>query len=676
MSGIMALFDGSGQPVSPDTVIAMTRPLARRGPDAEGLWVSGEVGLGHRMLWTTPESVREQQPRAEHDVAITADARIDNRVELAREVGWGRSLAETPDSMLLLAAYQKWGTSCTQRILGDYAFAIWDGPNRQLFAARDPFGVRPLYYVREGGGLFACASEIKAILAHPEIHARLNEAWVVDALAGIRDDTEGTIYKGVLRLGPGHQMVVTEDGVKIERHFELLPEEVPPATDQEYGEQFFERFQASVAARSRSAYPVAAHLSGGLDSSAVVGVTRELLAAQGRGPLHTYSLVYDDVASCNEQEYIDIVLDQGGVVPHFIRGDQLGPLENVGEVYSHLDEVLAAGNQHLVWALFKASHLDEAEIRVVLDGLDGDNVVSHGHNRFRELAASGDWETFGREMGRSVERFSSATHRHNFEETLSSRDGIYLSFGQPVLDRLAEEGPLWSFARGAWGAHKHAGVRLDFLRERYGRRALAPSWLLRRRRPSDPPRLAPLVDAEVAQRLRLGERLEAVAARDLKALVGKEDTVRGAQWAVLASPRISYALEGTAHVAGAFGLEVAHPFFDVRLVQFCLGLPSEQSYSDGWTRLVLRRAMAGVLPDEIRWRVGKAWMADNYARGLFIQDGDLLREHLDDLGPLEEFVDRAELERLRVGAESAPNDVQARLGQIATLSIWLKKRFA
>lgn len=682
MSAIVGLVRFDGAPIPAPDLAEMASRMHRRAPDRQGVWTGETVGLGHRALYTTPESVHERQPLVRGPFALVADARIDDRDALARRLA--RRLDElalpddgrpVTDADLLLAAYVEWGEDCPDHILGDFAFAVWDGRDRKLVCARDPFGVRPLYYVHQPGRLLACATEIKALLAHPEIDGQLNEQWVVDALAAIRDDTEGTIYAGVLRLGSGSRLVAANGSVRVERYFTLEPDAVPAGSAAEYAEGFRERFELAVKDRARSAYPVGAHLSGGLDSSVVTVVARDFLEEQGRGPLHTYSLTYPDVPVCDESAYIEAVTAQGGLVSHVIRGDRLGPLENVDDVYETLDEVLAAGNQHLVWALFKAAHDDGSGVRVVLDGLDGDNVVAHGHNRFREFALAGDWEAFGRESDRATARFAGATHRHNFEDTLASRDQIYLAFGQPVLDRLAEEGPVWSFLRSAQGARQHAGIRPRYLVDRYGRRAFVPTSILRRRRPSRPVPSAPLVSAAAARRTNLADRLRATAEGDLKRRISSMETVRGAQLEILSSPRISYALEGTSHAAAAFGLEVAHPFFDLRLVRYILGLPSSQSYDDGWTRLVLRRAFEHVLPESVAWRVGKAWMGENYARGLFDQDGELLRKHLEDLGPLGDFVDRDELRRLREGAEDGPNDVQGLLGKVATLSMWMKQKF-
>jgi asparagine synthase (glutamine-hydrolysing) len=149
MSGIAGLYYLDGQPVGCPDLERMVFRLAHRGPDGMGIWHGGPVELGHRMLWTTPESLQEQCPLVSlsGDLGLTTDARVDNRDELVTALGWSDGLrGGITDSRLILAAYKKWGTSCPAKLLGDFAFTIWDSHNRRLFCVRDHFGIRPFYY--------------------------------------------------------------------------------------------------------------------------------------------------------------------------------------------------------------------------------------------------------------------------------------------------------------------------------------------------------------------------------------------------------------------------------------------------------------------------------------------------------------------------------------------------
>ena len=389
----------------------------------------------------------------------------------------------------------------------------------------------------------------------------------------------------------------------------------------------------------------------------------------------------DDVEACDERPHIDAVLREGAFEAHFVRGDRLGPLANVDEVYDYLDDGLASGNQHLVWAAKKAA--GEAGVRVILDGLDGDNVVSHGLLYLKELAEVGDWETFARESKAVAARFRTTSQRHNFEDSFAKLDTAFNQFGLPRLQRLAEEGSWWQFAREVQAVHRLLGVKRSTLLKRYWRRLVQPRAVIRsrerrreqrRQRPQKPTEarpILPLLNPRFAERIGLTERLNAFSASEPEIT-----TVRDLQRQLLTSSRIQTALELTTHATAAHGVEVRHPFFDKRLVEFCLALPPGQSLKDGWTRSILRRSLGGILPEAIQWRVGKAWMVPNFERGLYTQDRALLEEHVSDLGPLRPYVDTEVVQELFEKGVSAPNIEQAQLARVATLSVWLKKRFS
>ena len=183
MSGIAGALNLNGRPLEREDMARMVQSIAHRGPDGSGVWSEGAVGLGHRMLWTTPESLNEKLPLADgaRNMAITADARIDNRDELFDALNVDGQRDEISDSELILLAYQRWGERCPERLQGDFAFAIWDGVNQLLFCARDHMGVKPFHYYRSSQA-FIFASEIKALFALPEVSPRINESRLADYL--------------------------------------------------------------------------------------------------------------------------------------------------------------------------------------------------------------------------------------------------------------------------------------------------------------------------------------------------------------------------------------------------------------------------------------------------------------------------------------------------------------
>ena len=617
MSGIAGLWRLDGCPTEPADLGRMLARLAHRGPHGTGAWHDGPVALGHRMLHTTPESLRERQPlvSTSADLVLTADARLDNRDELC-------SLLPAPcgftDAELILAAYERWAERCPEHLLGDFAFAIWDARRQIVFCARDHFGVKPFHYHHRPGRLFALASEIKGLLALPDVPRRLNETRVADYLVPLLEDKVITFYEDIVRLPPAHRMMVTREAVRIERYWALDPErEIHLKSDAEYAAAFREIFTEAVRCRLRSAFPVGSMLSGGLDSSSIVCVARKLLAEEGRGPLHTFSAVFDEVPEADERPYINAVVARNRVAPHIVRGDQLSPLDDLDRMLAMQDEPFYAPNLFLHWGLYQAACA--AAVRVILDGLDGDTTVSHGIGYLRELAGSGHWLRLAREVWGLSRQLD-----------VSARRILLAKVIKPLLPRA---------------------VRLS--RTRAGSdRVVAP---------------------DLARRVGLSDRVRAFDRdRLLPPRTEREDHHR-----TLNLGLIPLILEVADRAAHAWGLEPRYPYFDKRLVEFCLALPGNQKLHHGWTRVVLRRAMQDVLPPEIQWRIGKTDLSPGFLRGMV--DGaarPAIERLLAGGGAVDAYVHLGSLRQAHARARSPGGErVALTVWKVLALSRWLEREY-
>src|SRR5690625_955037 len=672
MSGISALLYLDARHPADHEIRSMIESMRHRGPDGRNVMLDGPAALGHGMLRTTPESLFESYPVQSRSSGcmLTADARIDNRRELCRELDLDEA---STDGRIILAAYEKWGKGCPEHLIGDFTFAIWDPGRKSLFCAKDHLGIRPLYYYFGADRLFACATEIKALLQITDIPAVLNETRIADYLTGMREDMESTIYKGILRLPPAHALEVEGGKLRLWRYYRLAPAvDVPEMDDEGYAQRFKELFEEAVRCRVRSAFPVGSQLSGGLDSSYVTCVARDVLKEDGRGPLHTYSLEFPETTSCDETEYVEAVLKQGGINAHYVNGDEVGALSNVEEVYSLLDDDLIGGTQHMVWALFKAAQ--DSGVRIVLDGLDGDQVVGHGTQYLQELAHHEDWATLAREISMLRQRFSNIDHRHNFEDTFASSSKTFSITVMKRLSQLAEEGAWIRFARSLQGARKHFVFKRRAVIKSFWKQLLIPQfvreWRRSKKNDAPEPRLQ-LLDLDFAEEVSVKERIQQFENQNIK-----EGDLRTAQMALLDSGIFSGALETTDHFASMLGLYVVHPFLDIRLVEFCLALPPQQSLKDGWTRVVMRRAMKGVVPEKIRCRPGKTWLGPSYERALFDNDLERLNAYLRPGSRIWRYVSRDAAMQMKAAGPALSNDTQARLGKAAILSKWLDLRFA
>lgn len=586
MSGLVGLYRLDGAPVSDEELAAMAEPLQPCGPDGTSLWRSGAVGLGLTLLATTPELQAEPQPvvHAATGCAVVADVRLDNREDLLAALGPSAE-PSLGDAGLILAAYLAWGEGCVARLRGDFAFVLWDPREGALLTARDPFGLRPLYYHWSAGRLFACASTVRSLLTLSDVPRQINEARIADFLVlhleGI--DHTSTFFSAVYRLPPAHAAWITPTGMRLWRYWAPEPPqaELRLPSDDAYAEAFLEVFTAAVRSRLRSVGPVGATLSGGLDSSSVTAVAAELLAAAGRGPLHTFSGVGPDPAACPETRAIHAALAMPGLQPHLISYTELGRLmPELSALSWDLEEPF---DNSLTIMRAVAILAQRAGVRVLLDGGAGDVVLTEGEAVARALRR-GRWLAAYRHL-QGLRRFHRSRRWVVRELARSAR----LALTPNPVRRLRRR--WWP---PNWGQREAEAVRDSLINPRF------------------------------AAQVRLGERLRQIYAsygETFGLLTGGQEVARGLDNPYLASGRERYW-----RAVSPLGIEPRDPFLDRRVVDFCLALPDEQRIGSGWPKVLLRRAMAGRLPEAVRWRVGKehlgwqftvAWMALNRDRVKF-----------------------------------------------------------
>lgn len=633
MSAIVGIYYSDNKSVERENLGRMVDILAHRGSDKVGIWSEGSVGLGHRLLWTTPESLLEHFPLVNQtsDIVLTADARIDNRDELIKALDFSnRPPEKITDSQLILSAYEKWGEDCPEHLLGDFAFAIWDGPKQTLFCARDHFGVKPFYYFNSGRE-FIFATEIKALFCLPEVPRRLNEVRIAEHLASLDSDPASTFYQDILRLPPAHTLSVNQTEIRLQCYWSVDPShELQLNSNEEYANQFRHIFTEAVRCRLRSAFPVGSMLSGGLDSSSITCVARQLLTAEGDNKLHTFSARFDKVTQSDERSFQDAVLAQNNFQPHYLYGDERGPLTDLDRVLWHLDEALDSGNLYLNWGLY--GFAKEHGVRVILDGFDGDTTVSHGNEYLRELAYKGKWLTLAIETRAYGRRFN-----------------------------LPWKKVLWNWI-WRYGITPTIVQFLKPLKPIY--RILHPPQHIN----SKPMWSAPL-NSDFVQRIGLAERCMANT-------IDPPQTEKENHYRLLTRNVMSQILEVLDRTAGAFSTELRFPFFDKRLVEFCLSLPSNQKLHQGWGRVVMRRAMTDILPKEVQWRVTKSNLHPSFEHGLLAFEREHLEEViLKDPGAIEEYLDIATLRQAYhrfVSREATEEEVNL-LWRTVSLALWLRR---
>ena len=351
--------------------------LSYRGPDARGSWMEGSIGLGHALLQTTRESSGERQPASlDERYWIVADARLDCRAELIAELQRAKRAvhAKAPDCELILQAYATWGTPCIDRLRGDFSFAVWDAGHKQLFCVRDHFGIKPFYYAQVGE-LFLFSNTLNCIRMHPRVSSELNDAAIGDFLLfGLNYDETTTTLRDIQRLPPAHWLTVSAAGAKIRRYWS------PPthgpirySNSRDYVEHFQALLQEAVADRLRTER-VGILLSGGLDSSSVAAVAKEVSA---KGAQHTdirsYTCVDESQGPDSEGRFARAVGEFLRIPIKFLPMDQV-------ELFGGWDDPEMSWpepvDNPLIANFLESCRIISPDCRVLLSGEGSDNLMN------------------------------------------------------------------------------------------------------------------------------------------------------------------------------------------------------------------------------------------------------------------------------------------------------------
>jgi asparagine synthase (glutamine-hydrolysing) len=522
---------------------ASRRMIARqrhRGPDGEGYYDADGVSLGHARLAIIDLSDAGSQPMADSQQRfwITYNGEIYNFIELRRELeALGHTFRGHSDTEVLLAAYKQWGNRAVEKLRGMFAFAIWDGNGRSLFAARDRFGIKPFHYVADGRR-FVFASELKALVEFLP-RRRANDSLATQFLAWnlLDHEAERTFVDGILRLPPAHTLTWTADlGVQTAGYWTLRVSDELVSSARERTQrqrEFAEHFRASVSLHLRSDVAVGTCLSGGLDSSSIVGVVSEELRRRGtwqNGWQHTFSACFD-VPRLDERPYIQSVVRKTGCESHLVFPSGEGMLEDFDRWLWHQEEPVASTGSYSQYCVARLARA--TGIKVLLDGQGADEMLA-GYRKFilvylRQLAQAGRYA-------------KAAVEAAAFFSSPAILKTSRLVDGRRYLWGAAE--PVSALFNGSGPPARPSGLEIG------------PS---------------------------LARRIEADLFRfSLPVLLRYED-----------------------RNTMAFGLESRVPFIDHVFAEWAATLPADLRLSGGWTKRIVRDALADVLPDRVRRRKSK-----------------------------------------------------------------------
>ena len=563
---------GASRGVDAELVERMTDTLVHRGPDGAGIFVEEGVGLGHRRL-SIVDVAHGQQPMASDDgrYTIVYNGEVFNHPTLSAELQARGACYHTHcDTETVLKVFEREGARTPESLRGMFAFAIWDRTTRELFVARDRFGVKPLYYAHTADGALYFGSEIKAILASGAVRPALDEATLPDYLANHAPSGAATMFAGVKRLLPGHTLRWKDGQIRIEQYWDLSFDKSPElarASDADVVAEYGERFREAVRLRLMADVPLGMFLSGGIDSAAIAATMSQLVGDR----VKPFSGAFAE-REANELHYARLVADRFRTDHHEVvvsPGDFFAALPRL---VWHEDEPIAHPSSV---ALNFVSRLAADHVKVVLTGEGSDETLA-GYDRYRKtvynLALGRAFERVpgARALGRGAVGLlpASSAVRQKLERTFlclpAELDAIY-------YDNFAV------FSR----ARQHSLLSAD-VRARLG----------------DP-------DPYAAMRAYQGRRSSASLLDQLLYV----DTKTYLHELLMKQDQMSMAAS----------IESRVPFLDHPLVEWVASLPERMKLRGLTTKWVLRQAMRGILPEEIlsRKKMGFPVPVGRWFRGEF-----------------------------------------------------------
>jgi asparagine synthase (glutamine-hydrolysing) len=541
--------------------------VAHRGPDGSG-WQefdspAGPVALGHRRLAIIDVSDNGLQPMADPSgrFHLVFNGEIYNYLELREELkAAGHLFRSETDSEVLIEAFRAWREGCLDRLRGMFAFLIWDDRDKRLFAARDRFGIKPLYVVANRYGI-AFSSEIKQIIGLPGSSTRMNVARVRDFLiSGTSDHTAETMFEGVLQVQPGSCVSIDAlnpwNGRFNARRWYAIPScATLQLSEDDAAERFRNLLVESVRMHLRSDVPVGSCLSGGLDSSSIVCLMADGLRREGHA-VNTVSACYDD-NSVDERDFIQAVVKKVDAKAHYVFPRAEDVFQRVADITWHQDEPFGSTSIFAQWCVFEAAR--QNGIKVMLDGQGADEQLAGYHAGYMYY------------MSDLVRRRAFATLLRTMIERNRMHKASFIDQAQQLIPVLP------------------APVRRFVLRQR--ERLVKHAWL----------------DSEALQSLRTAPPVYEIACQ-ANGLPAVRD-IASLCLALTFCSNLQMLLHWEDRNSMAHSIEARVPFLDHRLVEFSIALGNEHKIVGADTKRVLRRAMADVLPPAVRERKDKLGFA-------------------------------------------------------------------
>lgn len=375
MCGICGIYSHKGEPVDEALLNRMISAMRHRGPDGEGLFIEGGVGLGHRRL-SIIDVEGGRQPIANEDgsLQVVFNGEIYNFIELRKELNsHGHIFRTRSDTEVIVHAYEQWGKDCVGHFNGMFAFALWDSRRRELFIARDHLGIKPLYYIDLGDRVLF-ASEIKALLQDPVWHREVDVEALAELFTFRYVPSPKTLFKGVRKLPPGHWMNLSAQGFEISRFWKWIPRPRNNYDEEALIEEYQTLLEDAVRLQLRSDVPLGLFLSSGIDSGALLAI----MSNYSSGPVQTFTIGFEGGERTNEVEGAQTLAEMFGATHHSM---MVGPQDYLNYYNTYFWDIEEPLGNETAAAFYFVSKITSQHVKVALTGQGADEPWA-GYGRY------------------------------------------------------------------------------------------------------------------------------------------------------------------------------------------------------------------------------------------------------------------------------------------------------
>jgi len=525
-------------------ILKMNKVLSHRGPDDEGSYFDDFIGLGHRRLSIIDLSKAGHQPMPDETKRywIIFNGEIYNYIEIREElIREGHQFSSNTDTEVILYSYIKWGKDCLKKFNGMWSFVIWDNEKKELFCARDRFGIKPFYYYHKDN-YFVFASEIKALLEVQEVPREPNDSKILQYLGDypLLENTS-TFFKDIYQLPPSHYIIIRKNSFQIDRYWDISKNNFDK---EKVKDSFLNLFKDSIRLRLRSDVPVGTCLSGGLDSSSIVCVLNKMIDPSKQ---KTFSSCFED-KRFDERVYIQEVVNATSIKPSYTFPDIKNISKRFSKIIWHHDEPFDGTSIFAQWCVMELAK--EKGVIVVLDGQGSDEILA-GYNRYKMYF------------------YLDGLKRKNLFEILNNYKYLF-EVARSYLETTNKS--FFEFLKQV----SKSKLKPSKKRDNLNLKLFNPDFFNYN-----------INKLKLSLPLKFDNKLENMLYEDVY---------------FSSLPKL---LQYEDRNSMAFSIESRVPFLDYRLVEFVFSIPTIYKINKGWTKYILRKSMKGILPEKIRCRKDK-----------------------------------------------------------------------